>query len=84
MSVSLPYSCRSIEAAASHEAKRVEQAAQGQLDRQKLQNEIQAEKERAKVSTGTGSCSICYHPQFVLRTNMVRDHGLYKYLQHTY
>lgn len=40
---------RSIEAAASHEAKRVEQAAQGELDRQKLQNEIEAEKERAKV-----------------------------------
>ena len=43
------YLFRSIEAAASHEAKRVEQAAQGELDRQKLNNEIQAEIERAKV-----------------------------------
>ena len=53
--------CRSIEAAASHEAKRVEQAAQGELDRQILENEIQAEKERAKVSSDNKSCSIYFH-----------------------
>ena len=60
----LPLHYRSIEAAASHEAKRVEQAAQGQLDRQKLQNEIEAEKERAKVSSSTNSCSICFSLTF--------------------
>lgn len=31
--------CRSIERAAQHEAKRTEQKAKGQLERQKLQNE---------------------------------------------
>ena len=33
------YTCRSIERAAQHEAKRTEQKAKGELERQKLQNE---------------------------------------------
>ena len=43
------YVCRSIEASAQHEALRVEQIARGQLDRQKLDNEKEAERERAKL-----------------------------------
>ena len=39
----------SIEAAAKHEADRNEQIARGHLDRQKLQNESDAEKERCKL-----------------------------------
>jgi major vault protein len=40
---------RSIEASASHEAMRNEQEAQGQLERQKLLNEMDAEKEKTKL-----------------------------------
>ncbi|GFR87232.1 major vault protein-like [Elysia marginata] len=40
---------KSIEAAASHEAAREEQIAQGQLERQKLVTERESEKERAKL-----------------------------------
>ncbi|CAH1783479.1 unnamed protein product [Owenia fusiformis] len=39
----------SIEASATHEAQRVEQIAKGTLDRQKLDNEKESEKERAKL-----------------------------------
>ena len=39
----------SVEAAASHEAKRIEQAARGVLERQKLTDEEAAEKERTKL-----------------------------------
>ena len=39
----------SIEAAARHEAERNEQVARGHLERQKLQNESDAEKERCKL-----------------------------------
>ena len=39
----------SIEAAAKHEAERNEQIARGHLERQKLQNESDAEKERCKL-----------------------------------
>ena len=35
----VPLHCRSIERAAQHEAKRTEQKAKGELERQKLQNE---------------------------------------------
>ena len=38
-----------MEASASHEAKRVEQAARGRLERQKLTNEKEAEKERVRL-----------------------------------
>ena len=44
-----PMSPRSIEAAASHEAAREEQIAQGQLERQKLITEKESEKERTKL-----------------------------------
>jgi major vault protein len=40
---------RSVEAAAEHEANRREQMARGQLERQRLQNEVEAERERAKL-----------------------------------
>ncbi|XP_067656927.1 major vault protein-like [Haliotis asinina] len=40
---------RSIENAAAHEADKIEQAARGQLERQKLANEKDAEKERANL-----------------------------------
>ena len=40
---------RSIEASASHEAMRNEQVARGQLERQKLLNEMDAEKEKTKL-----------------------------------
>lgn len=43
------YVHRSVEAAAEHEAKRREQIAQGQLEQQRLANEVEAEKERAKL-----------------------------------
>ncbi len=39
----------SIEAAASQEAKRIEQIAKGHLERQKLQYEKEAEKERIRL-----------------------------------
>ena len=42
--MNLPFS--SIEASAQHEAMRIEQMARGQLERQKLKNEKEAEKER--------------------------------------
>lgn len=39
----------SIEASASHEAMRNEQVARGQLERQKLLNEMEAEREKTKL-----------------------------------
>ena len=39
----------SIEASASHEAERIEQAARGELERQKILNEKEAEKERTHM-----------------------------------
>lgn len=38
-----------MEASAEHEACRREQIAKGHLERQRLQNELEAEKERAKL-----------------------------------
>ena len=40
---------RSVEASAEHEASRREQIAKGNLERQRLLNELEAEKERAKL-----------------------------------
>ncbi|KAK3097161.1 hypothetical protein FSP39_006955, partial [Pinctada imbricata] len=47
--LAIEISTKSIEAAASHEAARNEQIAQGELERQKLTNEKESEKERAKL-----------------------------------
>ncbi len=46
MYTSSPYLCSSIERFAQHEAKRTEQKARGELERQKLQNEKEAEAAR--------------------------------------
>lgn len=47
--LAIEISTNSIEAAARHEAERNEQVARGHLERQKLQNESDAEKERCKL-----------------------------------
>ncbi|XP_061169196.1 major vault protein-like [Saccostrea echinata] len=47
--LAIEISTNSIEAAASHEAARNEQIARGELERQKLYNEKEAEKERTKL-----------------------------------
>ncbi|XP_041368354.1 major vault protein-like [Gigantopelta aegis] len=47
--LAIEISTRSIEASAFHEAERNEQIARGELERQKLLNEKESEKERAKL-----------------------------------
>ena len=47
--LAIEISTKSIEASASHEAMRNEQVARGQLERQKLLNEMDAEKEKTKL-----------------------------------
>lgn len=47
--LAIEISTNSIEAAASHEAARNEQIARGELERQKLSNEKESEKERCKL-----------------------------------
>ncbi|KAJ8315004.1 hypothetical protein KUTeg_007154 [Tegillarca granosa] len=47
--LAIEISTKSIEAAASHEAERNEQIARGNLERQKLLNEMESEKERTKL-----------------------------------
>ncbi|CAC5421282.1 MVP [Mytilus coruscus] len=47
--LAIEISTKSIEASASHEASRNEQIAKGQLERQKLLNEMDSEKEKTKL-----------------------------------
>ncbi|KAK7110646.1 major vault protein-like [Littorina saxatilis] len=47
--LAIEISTRSVEASAEHEAARKDQIARGQLERQRLQNEVEAERERAKL-----------------------------------
>ncbi|VDI74248.1 Hypothetical predicted protein [Mytilus galloprovincialis] len=47
--LAIEISTKSIEASASHEASRNEQIARGQLERQKLLNEMDSEKEKTKL-----------------------------------
>ncbi|XP_076467466.1 major vault protein-like isoform X2 [Babylonia areolata] len=47
--LAIEISTKSVEASAEHEANRREQIAKGQLERQRLLNEVEAEKERARL-----------------------------------
>lgn len=47
--MAIEISTKSVEAAAEHEARRAEQVARGQLERQRLLNEKEAEKERGRL-----------------------------------